>query len=140
MRTLKSKTAASPKHDPAISRNSSRHRSAARQAAIQARRVLPLFEKEHPSDARPRQAIEAIALWAQQKRDLGMAEVRKLSLAAHAAARQAKTDAARFAARAAGQAVATWHVPTHATAVPAYVRKALAASKNRIPRGNRPAH
>jgi hypothetical protein len=58
-----------------------------------------------------------------------MAEVRKLSLDAHAAARGAKTDAARFAARAAGQAVATWHVPTHALAVPIYARKAKEASK-----------
>ena len=53
-----------------------------------------------------------------------MREVRKLSLDAHAAARKAKSNAARFAARAAGQAVATWHVPTHAMAVPIYAAKA----------------
>ena len=52
-----------------------------------------------------------------------MAEVRRLSLGSHAAARGARTDAARFAARAAGQAVAVWHVPSHALAVPHYVRK-----------------
>jgi len=57
-----------------------------------------------------------------------MADVRKLSLDAHAAARAAKTDAAKFAARAAGQAVATWYVPTHAMAVPMYVQKAIHAS------------
>ena len=137
MRTPQSNTASIPKNHQIVARNSSRHRSCARQAANQARRVLPLFEQEHPHDVRPRQAIEAITAWAQQKRELGMVQVRKLSLAAHAAARQAKTDAARFAARAAGQAIATWHVPTHATAVPPYVCKALAASKNQVARGNR---
>ena len=60
------------------------------------------------------------------------AEVRKLSLNSHAAARAAKTDAARFAARAAGQAVATWHVPTHAMGAPIYARKAIAACKIEI--------
>jgi len=135
MRTLKAKTPRDPKHHQVVARNSREHRSWARAAANQAKRVLPLFEKEHPGDDRPRQAIEAISAWAQRRRDLGMVEVRKLSLGAHAAARQAKTDVARFAARAAGQAVATWHVPTHATAVPEYVRKAVAASKNRIASG-----
>ena len=56
-----------------------------------------------------------------------MREVRKFALDAHAAARKAKSDAARFAARAAGQAVATWHAPTHAMAVPMYVQKAIFA-------------
>ena len=90
--------------------------------------VLPFFEKEHPNDDRPRQAIEAIVAWARGKRELGMAAVRKLSLDSHAAAREANTDAARFAARAAGHAVATWHVPTHAIGVPEYARKAMAAN------------
>lgn len=56
-----------------------------------------------------------------------MAEVRKLSLDSHAAARECKTDPARFAARAAGHAIATWHVPTHAIGVPRYAQKALDA-------------
>lgn len=100
-------------------------------AVREAGRVLPIFEKERPGDDRPRRAIEAIRAWAQGKLELGMFKVRNLSLGSHAAAREAKTDAARFAARAAGQAVATWHVPTHAMAVPAYVAKAIAASKNK---------
>lgn len=110
-----------------MTRNSDYHKIFALKAAAEASRVLPLFEKEHPNDARPRQAIEAIRAWAEGKRELGMAEVRRLSLGAHAAARGAKSDAATFAARAAGQAVATWHVPTHAMAVPYYVCKAIAA-------------
>lgn len=110
-------------------RNSREHIALAFLVARQAKRVLPLFEKEHPNDNRPRLAIEAIRAWAQGKRELGMGSVRKLSLDAHAAARAAKTDAARFAARAAGQAVAVWHVPNHALVVPYYTRKVMAANK-----------
>jgi len=62
-----------------------------------------------------------------ENRDWEWREVRELSLGAHAAARQAKSDAARFAAR----AIATWHVPTHAMAVPMYVAKATFANKDR---------
>jgi hypothetical protein len=58
-----------------------------------------------------------------------MNETRRLSLDAHAAARAASTEAARFAARAAGHAVATWHVPAHALGAPLYADKARAAAK-----------
>lgn len=112
-----------------VTRNSDYHKIFALKAAKEASRVLAYFEKEKPNDDRPRQAIEAIRAWAEGQRELGMAEVRRLSLGAHAAARGAKSDAATFAARAAGQAVATWHVPTHAMAVPYYVCKAIAANK-----------
>lgn len=112
-----------------VERNSHYHRLFALKAANEASRVLPIFEKERPKDRRPRQAIKAIKDWAQGRRKLSMAEVRKLSLNAQAAARQTKSDAARFAARAAGQAVATWHVPTHAMAVPYYVCKAIFTKK-----------
>ncbi len=107
------------------------HKLFARIAAREAERVLPFFEKERPKDDRPRKAIEAIRAWANGKRTLGMKEVRKLSLDSHAAARACKSDAARYAARAAGQAVAVWHVPTHAMAVPMYVCKARAAGKKK---------
>lgn len=110
-----------------IARESRYHRLFAQKAAQEAGRVLAIFEKENPRDKRPRRAIAAIKAWSMGKRKLGMREVRKLSLEAHAAARSAKTDAARFAARAAGHAVATWHVPTHAMAVPMYVAKATFA-------------
>ncbi|RYG24894.1 hypothetical protein EON82_09080 [bacterium] len=113
---------------PSLDRGSRYHYRFAEIAAREAGRVLPLFEKEHPDDNRPRLAVEAIRDWSRGQRDLGMAEVRRLSLDAHSAAREARTDSARFAARAAGQAVATWHVPTHAMAVPIYVCKAEKAS------------
>ncbi|MEW6035612.1 MAG: putative immunity protein [Candidatus Micrarchaeota archaeon] len=116
--------------------NRNYHKLFALIAAKEAGRVLHLFEKERPKDCRPRKAVEAISAWAQGKRELGMKEVRTLSLDSHAAAREAKSDAARFAARAAGQAVASWHVPTHAMAVPMYACKAIMASKT----GNKKPH
>jgi hypothetical protein len=111
-----------------VQRETAAHRALALEAARQAESVLALFEREHPDDGRPRAAVEAIRAWAEGRRALDLAEVRRLSLASHAAARSAATDVARFAARAAGQAVATWHVPAHAEAVPGYVAKALAAA------------
>ncbi len=113
-----------------VKRNSSIHKAWALEVAKQAKQVLQFFEKERPDDNRPRQAIEAIRSWARGQRELGLLEVRTLSLSSHAAARASKTNAAKFAARAAGQAVATWHVPTHATAVPKYVQKAMLANKS----------
>ena len=97
-------------------------------AADWAERALPLFEAAYPADDRPRAAIRACRKWAR----IGafrMVEIRGASLAAHAAAREAKAqDAACFAARAAGQAVATAHVPQHAFGAAYYALKAVAAS------------
>lgn len=112
-------------------RESRYHRLFALKAASFAARVLYLFEEDRPRDKRPRRAIEAIRAWALGKRRLGMADVRRLSLDAHAAARRAKSDGARFAAHAAGQAVAVWHAPTHALAVPWYTCKAIYANKGK---------
>jgi len=91
-------------------------------------RVLPLFEKSYPQDDRPRKAIETCRNWVRTG-VFKMAEIRGASLAAHAAARQAKENpAASFAARAAGQAVATAHVPQHAFGGAYYALKAIAAA------------
>ena len=68
-------------------RDSYYHRLLGLKAADEVKRLLPLFEKECPNDTRPREAIETIRAWARGKRTLGLAEVRKLSLASHAAAR-----------------------------------------------------
>ena len=110
-------------------RDSYYHKLFGLKAANEAKRVLSIFEKEYPNDNRPRLAIEAIKAWAQGKRKLSLVEVRKLSLDSHAAARESKSDAARFAARAAGQAVATWHVPTHALGTFSYASKAIITNK-----------
>jgi len=110
-------------------RDSRYHKLFGLKAAKEAARVLKFFEKERPDDKRPRAAIEAIRAWAEGKRALGMKEVRKLSLDAHAAAKAVKSDAAKFAAHAAGQAVAVWHVPTHALAAFGYAGRAVVAGR-----------
>ena len=55
-----------------------------------------------------------------------MADIRGAALASHAAAREVNEDnAARSAARAAGQAVATAHVPTHSVGAANYALQAI---------------
>jgi len=103
-------------------------RSLATWAADCAERVLPFYEKAYPEDDRPRKAIEACRTWVRTG-VFKMADIRKASLAAHAAAREAKeNNTACFAARAAGQAVATAHVPQHALGGAYYALKAVAAA------------
>ena len=100
-------------------------------AADCAEHVLPYFEDKRPDDDRPRKAIEACRDWARTG-VFSMAVIRSASLSAHASARDAKgDDAACFAAHAAGQAVATAHVPTHALGSSIYgIRVAAALSGN----------
>src|SRR5258706_12673848 len=90
------------------------HKTLALWAIDCAERVMPYFEEKYPQDHRPRQAIGTINTWL----DTGvfkMAVIRKASLDAFAAAREVGGDSpARSAAHAAGQAVATAHVPQHA--------------------------
>src|SRR5260221_5565533 len=90
-----------------------------------AERVLPYFERSYPADDRPRRAIEAGRVWARTG-VFRMAAIRKASLGAHSAARAVEGDnAARSAARAAGQAVATTHVPTHSVGAAIYAASAV---------------
>jgi hypothetical protein len=108
--------------------NKQDQRSLAIWAADCAERVLPFFEKAYPKDDRPRKAIEACRTWVRTG-VFKMADIRKAALEAHAAAREAKeNDAACFAARAAGQAVATAHVPQHAFGAAYYALKIVAAA------------
>jgi hypothetical protein len=96
------------------------HKTLAAWACDCAERALPYFENKHPRDDRPRLAVEAGREWVNTG-VFKMADVRRVSLAAHAAAREVEDDdAARAAARAAGQALATAHVPTHAIATAIY--------------------
>ncbi|MGZ4961357.1 MAG: putative immunity protein [Limisphaerales bacterium] len=60
-----------------------------------------------------------------------MREVRKLSLDAHAAARDVTSDSAKFAAHAAGQAIGTWHAPAHALGAFGYAGRAVVAGKQK---------
>ena len=103
------------------------HAGLAAWAADCAEHVLAIFESEFPAETRPRQAIAACRAWV-RTRQFRMADVRAVSLAAHAAARLAKPgSAAQFAARAAGQAAATPHVATHALGPAWYGAKAADA-------------
>jgi len=88
-------------------------------------RVLPYFEDKYPEDQRPRQAIETLQAWINTG-VFRMAVIRKASLTSHAAAREVGEDnAARSAAHAAGQAVATAHVPTHSIGAAIYALQAI---------------
>jgi hypothetical protein len=88
-------------------------------------RVLPYFEETYPEDHRPRNAIEALQTWINTG-VFWMATIRMASLASHSAAREVGEDnAARSAARAAGQAVATAHVPTHSLGAANYALQAI---------------
>ena len=90
-----------------------------------AERVLPLFEEKYPDDKRPRKALETLKDW-MNTGSFKMAVIRRASLDAHAAAKDAKEDYAKYAAHAAGQAVATAHVPTHALGSSVYAIRAVA--------------
>lgn len=101
------------------------HKTLAIWASDCVERVVSYFEHEHPDDHRPRDAIRTLREWI----DTGvfkMVVIRGASLAAHAAAREVGEDnAARSAARAAGQAVATAHVPTHSIGAANYALQAF---------------
>ncbi|RDE11301.1 MAG: hypothetical protein C4K47_10155 [Candidatus Thorarchaeota archaeon] len=93
-------------------------------------RVMPYFEEKYPEDHRPRKAIEALRKWIHTG-IFKMADVRKAALDAHAAAREVGQDnAARSAARAAGQAVATAHVRTHSIGAANYALQAIHRATN----------
>ena len=90
-----------------------------------AERVLPYFEQKYPEDRRPRTAIDALRIWIITG-EFKMAVIRKASLDAHTAARKVGEDnSARSAARAAGQAVATAHVPAHSIGAAIYSLQAV---------------
>jgi hypothetical protein len=99
-------------------------------AAGCAERVLPMFEEVCPKDDRPREAIAACRAWVRTG-VFKMAAIRAASLGAHAAARSVFVyDTACFAARAAGQAVATAHVTQHAYGAAIYALKAIVAANS----------
>lgn len=101
------------------------HRSLADWAADCAEHVLPLFELVRPDDARPRNAIEVGRAWA--RGEVRMTEAHNTAFTANAAGR-GMPDPARFAALAAGQAVAVAHVAAHDLGAAAYAIRAATAS------------
>jgi hypothetical protein len=106
------------------------HKTVALWAIACAERVMPYFEENYPQDHRPRHALETLQTWIETG-VFQMAVIRKASLDAHAAAREGGEESpARSAARAAGQAVATAHVPRHAYGVALYAQQAIHRATN----------
>jgi len=106
------------------------HKSLAVWAVDCVERVMPYFEEKFPDDHRPQQAIEALQAWIHTG-VFKMAVIRKASLTSHAAAREVGEDnATRSVAHAAGQAVATAHVPMHALGAANYALQAIHRATN----------
>ncbi|WP_409025045.1 putative immunity protein [Hymenobacter sp.] len=91
-------------------------------AAACAEHVLHLFEQANADDKRPRQAIELTRAWV--RGEIPMRQAHQAAFAANAAAREVP-DAAKFAALAAGQAVAVAHVAAHELGAAAYAIRAV---------------
>lgn len=95
-----------------------------------AERVISYFEIKYPEDKRPRTALETLREWINTG-EFKMSVIRKASLDAHAAARNARENSpARSAARSCGQAVATAHVPTHSIGAAIYALQAIYREAN----------
>lgn len=94
-------------------------------AAVCAEHVLHLFEEARPEDDRPRQLIEMARAWTRGEIPVGQAH--KAAFVANTAAREV-SGAAKFAALAAGQAVAVAHVAAHELGAAAYAIRAAQAA------------
>lgn len=105
------------------------HLIAAEQAHAQAITVLSIFERIEPDDRRPRLALEAITAW--MKSNASEAEARQAAFDANEAARDVADDAAKFAAKACGQAASVAHTPFNAIHVTRFAEKAKAAANAR---------
>jgi hypothetical protein len=101
------------------------HQALALWAAACAEHVLPLFEQASPDDKRPRQAIELTRAWV--RGEIPMKQAHQAAFAANAAGK-GLPDAAKFAALAAGQAVAVAHVAAHELGAAAYAIRAARAA------------
>ncbi len=102
-----------------------------------AQRVLTYFTHNFPKDDRPQKALNELQNWI-NTRKFSMKVIRKASLDAHAAAREVGKDspAAKSAARACGQAVATVHVKTHAYGPAIYAQQAIFRDTNSMEKVN----
>lgn len=103
----------------------SNHHLLALWAATCAEHVLHLYEQANAEDKRPRQAIELAQAWV--KGEITMQQAHKAAFASNAAAK-GMPEAARFAALAAGQAVAVAHVAAHELGAAAYAIRAVRES------------
>lgn len=100
------------------------HHLLAEYAAQCAEHVLPLFESARPDDPRPREAIALGRAWV--RGEVPMRQAHRTAFVANAAGRGVP-DGPRFAALAAGQAVAVAHVAAHYLGAAAYALRAVMA-------------
>lgn len=100
-------------------------------AAVCAEHILHFFEEARPGDDRPRYALEQNQAWVCG--EIAMRQARKAAYDANAAAREV-SGAAKYAAYAAGQAVAVAHVAAHELGAAAYAIRAVQAAS---PEGER---
>ena len=100
------------------------HRLLAGWALACAEHVLPLFEDLRPEDSRPRDALGVGHAWI--RGEVPMKDAHQAAFRANAAAR-GMADPAKFAALAAGQAVAVAHVAAHDLGAAAYAIRAAGA-------------
>jgi hypothetical protein len=100
------------------------HRLLADWALACAEHVLPLFEDLCPEDSRPRDALGVGHAWI--RGEVPMKDAHQAAFHANAAAR-GMADPAKFAALAAGQAVAVAHVAAHDLGAAAYAIRAAGA-------------
>jgi hypothetical protein len=96
-------------------------------AADCAEHVLHLFEEARPEDDRPRRAIELSRAWS--RGEIAMRQAHAAAFVSNASAR-GLPDAAKYAALAAGQAVAVAHVAAHELGAAAYAIRAARAAAN----------
>ncbi|MBA4385144.1 MAG: hypothetical protein C0410_10450 [Anaerolinea sp.] len=101
------------------------HHRLALWAAVCAEHVLHFFEEVRPDDDRPRQLIAMARAWT--RGEVTMAIAHQSAFIANTAAREV-SGAAKFAALAAGQAVAVAHVAAHELGAAAYAIKAAQAA------------
>jgi hypothetical protein len=94
-------------------------------AADCAEHVLHHFEQVRPDDPRPRHAIEVTHAWI--RGEVKMRDAHNTAFTSNAAARDVQ-GAAKFAALAAGQAVAVAHVAAHELGAAAYAIRAAGAA------------
>jgi hypothetical protein len=101
------------------------HRLLALWAAACAEHVLHYFEQAQPKDDRPRRALELTHAWTRGENT--MRQAHNTAFTANAAAKDVP-GAAKYAAYAAGQAVAVAHVPAHELGAAAYAIRAVQAA------------
>ncbi len=101
------------------------HHLLAEWSVVCAEHVVHLVEAEVPGEDRPRHALGVARAWIRS--EVPMQEAHRTAFVANAAGK-GLPDPARFAALAAGQAVAVAHVAAHDLGAAAYAIRAVVAS------------